>query len=153
MVQLTGMGWGISAIEDGEIQKSRAGLIRTGGVFAQAEFMAMVDLPTIGKAMAELRHGRATAQHGNRGPSWDEWWELAAADPELRNAFASRSEIFEATYTLEEFSPPADWHTRALVEAGFKELERCFVPVTAPSLPQCAEMADLNITLRPFREG
>ena len=98
-----------------------AGLIRTGGVFAHAEFMAMVDLPTIGKAMAGLRQGQATAQHGNRGPSWDEWWERAAADPELTNAFASRSEVFEATYTLEEFSPPADWHTRALVEAGFKE--------------------------------
>lgn len=26
------------------------------------------------------------------------------------------------------------------------------MPVTVPWLPQCAEMADLNITLRPFRE-
>ena len=26
------------------------------------------------------------------------------------------------------------------------------MPAPAPWLPQCAEMADLNITLRPFRE-
>jgi SAM-dependent methyltransferase len=91
-----------------------AGLIRPGGVFAHAERMPVDDIPTLAAAMAK-RPDADTAT------LWERWWNEAAADPRLANAWRQRAALFDSTYPADEFSPPAGWHTSALSDAGFRE--------------------------------
>src|SRR5262245_55278865 len=97
-----------------------AGLVRTGGVFAHAEKMPLVELPRLGAALAEVERQRRTVGD-DAAARWDAWWEQASRDPALQRAMAHRRVVFQTSYPAEEFSPPADWHVSALRDAGFTE--------------------------------
>jgi O-methyltransferase involved in polyketide biosynthesis len=51
-----------------------------------------------------------------------EQMQQASRDPALVSAMAERHAVFDSNYPTDEFSPPADWHTAALREAGFTEV-------------------------------
>lgn len=97
-----------------------AGLVRPGGVFAHTEVMPLVELPRLAKALNQVEQRHRTGRLSPR-PRWDTWWEQASRDPMLHAAMAQRRAIFETTYPMTEFSPPADWHIGALKDAGFAE--------------------------------
>jgi SAM-dependent methyltransferase len=99
-----------------------ARLVRRGGVFAHAEEMPFAELPRLGSGLAEIERARRVRQQGDARLGWDAWWEKAGRDPALRSATAERQTLFTSSYPAEEFSPPADWHTAALREAGFTEV-------------------------------
>lgn len=98
-----------------------AGLVRRGGVVAHSERMPLAGLPHLGPALAGIAQQRRTASNDGRA-RWDAWWEQVARDPVLQSAVAQRHAVFETTYPIDEFSPPADWHMAALKEAGFPEV-------------------------------
>lgn len=93
-------------------------LIRPGGVLAHLEQMPLLELPRLGRGLAELARKH---HHDEHQTDWDAWWDSAARDPVLRPAVAERNEVFDGNYPVEEFSPPADWHIEALRDAGFAE--------------------------------
>jgi SAM-dependent methyltransferase len=98
-----------------------AALVRPGGVVAHAEEMPLAELPRLGAALGEVDRARRAGGQIDGLSSWDAWWEKVAADPLLRDALSERGTVFEASYPVEEFSPPANWHVAALREAGFAE--------------------------------
>jgi SAM-dependent methyltransferase len=102
------------------LYRDLAGLIRPGGVVAHSERMPLARLPRLGPALAEIEQRRGAGRDDGRA-LWDAWWRQASSDPALQPAMTQRRAVFETTYPTEEFSPPADWHITALIDAGFAE--------------------------------
>ena len=96
-----------------------AGLVRPGGVFLNADHMPDPGTPRINEADRTLRHARMDQAKAAGVLDWREWWELAAADPELAGAAARRFEIYGEH--ADGDTPPAAWHARTLLDAGFAE--------------------------------
>ena len=82
--------------------------------------MPLVDVPRLADRLGSLASERLVRRRADR-PDWDAWWAEAAADPALRMASRERAQVFPSSYPATEFSPPADWHVRTLLEAGFVE--------------------------------
>jgi trans-aconitate methyltransferase len=95
--------------------------VRTGGVVAHVEQMPLVDTPQLARGLAALTRDRLARRPGADRASWDAWWAEAAADPDLAAPSRERASIFPSSYPTEEFSPPAEWHIRTLLDAGFAE--------------------------------
>jgi SAM-dependent methyltransferase len=96
------------------------GLVRRGGVVANADEMVPGELPQLTQALSALSRRRRAALCEDGRPGWDEWWDIAAADPALAEAVVERRRFFGGDHAA-EFSPPADWHVAALAAAGFAE--------------------------------
>jgi SAM-dependent methyltransferase len=96
------------------------GVVRPGGVVANADEMAPGALPRLGEALGELGDRRRAALRADGRPDWDAWWDIAAADPALAEAVAERRRFFGGNHAA-EFVPPAEWHVAALADAGFAE--------------------------------
>jgi SAM-dependent methyltransferase len=103
-----------------QLYRDLAGLVRRGGVVAHTEKMPLLELPRLGAALAEVDHQRLTGRDDGQR-IWEAWWAQASRDPALQAAMAQRRAVFETSYPIEEFSPPADWHIAALSDAGFAE--------------------------------
>jgi SAM-dependent methyltransferase len=101
------------------LYRDLARLVRRGGVVAHTEEMPLVEVPCLGDGLTRLRKRRTGMPRADA--CWDAWWEQAAQDPALAAATTQRQAVFETNYPTEEFSPPADWHISALIEAGFTE--------------------------------
>ena len=98
-----------------------AALVRSGGLVAHAELMPLADVPTIAVGLARMESERAARRRADRRQDWDAWWDEAAKDAALAVASEQRRALFGGNYPSEEFSPPADWHIAALLDAGFAE--------------------------------
>ncbi|HEX6423612.1 MAG TPA: class I SAM-dependent methyltransferase, partial [Acidimicrobiales bacterium] len=96
------------------------GLVRPGGVVANADEMAPDDLPVLSRALGALARCRCAALRADGRPDWDTWWDVAAADPALAGPVAERRRFFGGDHA-DEFAPPAGWHVSALAGAGFSE--------------------------------
>jgi SAM-dependent methyltransferase len=96
-----------------------AGLVRTGGVFLNADHMADDTTPRINAGEAALRRARRERALREGALDWDAWWALAAADPALAAPTARRFEIFGSHADGE--TPSAAWHAQALRAQGFGE--------------------------------
>ncbi|MFF7727285.1 class I SAM-dependent methyltransferase [Streptomyces sp. NPDC008001] len=96
-----------------------AGLVREGGVFLNADHMPDPATPRINEAERALRHARMERAKAAGALDWRAWWELAAADPVLAGPTAERFEIYGEH--ADGDTPSAEWHARALREAGFAE--------------------------------
>jgi SAM-dependent methyltransferase len=96
------------------------GLVRPGGVVANADEMAAGALPRLTEALDAVVRRRRAALYADGRPDWDAWWDIAAADPVLAEAVAERRRFFGGDHTA-EFVPPAEWHVAALADAGFAE--------------------------------
>ena len=102
------------------LYRDLAGLVGRDGVVAHSEQMPLTHLPRIGPALAKIERQRR-AEREDRRARWDAWWEQASREPALQTAMTQRRAVFETTYPTEEFSPPADWHIGAMLDAGFAE--------------------------------
>lgn len=93
-----------------------AKLLRPGGVFANADHVAVADgrLAEVAAATHQ-RHRQASFDAGRE--SYDQWWERAEADPALAPLAPERARRFEGWDG--ELSLPAAWHREALRHAGF----------------------------------
>lgn len=95
-------------------------LVRDGGVFMNADRMKDTSTPRINAAERALRHAGMERAKGSEGvPDWAEWWQLAAADPQLAAPTAERFEIFGEHADGE--TPSLEWHASTLRAAGFAE--------------------------------
>lgn len=96
-----------------------ARLLRPGGLLANVDRMPLDHLPTVGAALAA--HERAATLSGDAGVAgWEAWWAQVAQDPALADARRSRDARPAVTRSA-EWHPPAGWHRRALLDAGFAE--------------------------------
>jgi SAM-dependent methyltransferase len=96
------------------------GLVRPGGVVANADEMPGARLPRLGDALEALERRRREELCADGRPDWDGWWDIAATDPVIAEAVAERRRFFGGDHAP-SFVPPAEWHVVALAEAGFGE--------------------------------
>jgi SAM-dependent methyltransferase len=96
------------------------GLVRPGGVVANADDMAPADLPRLAGALDGLARRRRDEVRADGRPDWSGWWDIVAADPVLAPAVAERRRLFGGDHAT-SFEPPAEWHVTALASAGFGE--------------------------------
>jgi SAM-dependent methyltransferase len=96
------------------------GLVRPGGVVANADEMPAGELPRLSAALGDLEGARRAEAVADGRPDWEAWWDLAARDPALSDAVAERRRFFGGDHTA-SFNPPAAWHVAALSAAGFAE--------------------------------
>ncbi|MFF4404347.1 class I SAM-dependent methyltransferase [Streptomyces sp. NPDC001262] len=96
-----------------------AGVVRTGGVFMNADHMPDPATPRINQAERALRHARQERARAAGALDWRDWWQLAAADPVLAEPTAERFRIYGEH--ADGDTPAAGWHAATLREAGFGE--------------------------------
>jgi SAM-dependent methyltransferase len=96
------------------------GVLRPGGVVANADDMPVTGLPRLGAAMVALTRARSRELMADGRPDWDHWWDEAAADAALAADVAERRRFFGGNHPP-SFVPPAGWHVAALADAGFAE--------------------------------
>ena len=96
------------------------GMVRPGGVVANADEMPPGGLFRLSEALTALERRRREEQYADGRPDWDAWWDIAAEDPALAPAVAERRQFFGGDHA-DSFVPPAEWHVHALADAGFAE--------------------------------
>ncbi|MFI7546700.1 class I SAM-dependent methyltransferase [Actinoplanes sp. NPDC049599] len=98
------------------------GVLRAGGLFANADHMPDEGLPGLTKRLLEAADARREARYATGAAlSWRDWWARVAADPRLAALYAERSKIYPTAHGSAEWTPPAGWHLAALRTAGFTE--------------------------------
>lgn len=102
-----------------ELYGQVAGLVRDGGVFANADHMTDEATPRINAAERAQRHARMDRGKRAGALDWAEWWKIAAGDPLLAGPTARRFEIYGEH--ADGDMPSAAWHARVLREKGFAE--------------------------------
>ncbi|MBO0747512.1 MAG: class I SAM-dependent methyltransferase [Acidimicrobiaceae bacterium] len=99
-----------------------AGLLRPGGVFANADHMADEGLAGLNEAVARLH--KSQVEHSRAGGRWDweRWWEELAAEPEMAELIAQRNAHFAAAPTSSHTRSylSSSWHLDALRAAGYE---------------------------------
>jgi SAM-dependent methyltransferase len=101
-----------------------AGLLRPGGIFANADHMPDDGLPGLTDALTTYdaaRHAHAVAEPG--ATDWNGWWDRLRAEPELADAVAARDAHYadrggsaHTESTIDSVS-----HVAALRAAGYTE--------------------------------
>lgn len=110
------------------IYRDLSTMLRQGGVFSNLDWMPIAHAPGIG-AIADRcvqSHEARVAHMTPEIPSWSDWWEAVANEPELAEELAKRQRFTEWPA---EFMPAREWHEQALLAAGFSEAAevwRCF---------------------------
>lgn len=97
-----------------------AGLLRSGGLFANGDHLRTGDSPRLGELALELDR-RRIVRHGTRAEDWAAWWSAVRQDPELGDAVAERD---RRAFDHPEHSQTSRMvHERALRIAGFNEVD------------------------------
>jgi SAM-dependent methyltransferase len=99
-------------------------LLRSGGVFANADHMPDDGLPGLTQLLAEFtdaRHKHTVAT--TDATDWDGWWQLLRAEPALAEAVAARDARFAERGGSQhtESTMPSVWHVATLRAAGYAE--------------------------------
>ncbi|MFG2223583.1 class I SAM-dependent methyltransferase [Streptomyces sp. NPDC048644] len=94
-------------------------LVRDGGVFMNADHMPEESTPRINAADRAQRHARMDRAREAGAADWADWWQLAAADPQLAAPTAERFEIYGEH--ADGDTPSAQWHAQVLRDSGFGE--------------------------------
>lgn len=98
------------------VYRSVTGLLRPGGLFADADHFPLLPTPRLNQTVAVLD------QVGDgHGEGWEEWWERVAQAPQFSELLVERSRRFGGSLHPAEFTPAADWHLEHLTAAGFSE--------------------------------
>lgn len=103
-----------------QVYRSCAGLLRSGGLLANADHLQSTRSPRLLELALELDRRRA-ARHDGAAEDWAEWWSAVREDPELGEAVAERDR--RAFDHPEHSETSHEVHKRALGDAGFKEIE------------------------------
>ncbi|MEV0409867.1 methyltransferase domain-containing protein [Streptomyces sp. NPDC050448] len=96
-----------------------APLVRTGGVFMNADHMPDPATPRINAAERAHRHAGMDRARAAGALDWADWWALAGADPVLAEPTKRRFEIYGEH--ADGDTPDDAWHARTLRETGFAE--------------------------------
>lgn len=97
------------------------GLLRPGGLFANADQMPDEGLPTLTDRLIAREDALRSARYAAGAVlSWTAWWEHVAADPVLAPLAEKRRQIYPGGHH-EDWLPPSTWHLEALRAAGFAE--------------------------------
>ncbi|MEU4688362.1 class I SAM-dependent methyltransferase [Actinoplanes sp. NPDC023714] len=97
-------------------------VLRPGGVFANADHMPEEGLPSLSVQLRDHARAEREARYAaGASTSWPEWWARAAADEQLAPKAVERERIYPAREHGDEWTPPASWHVRALLDGGFQE--------------------------------
>jgi SAM-dependent methyltransferase len=112
-----------------------ADVLRTGGVFVNADHMPNPDAPRINAAEHAFTRARQERAKAAGAVDWPQWWTDLAADPQLRDVVAERFAIFgnpaEAEGDHDDAGAhPIDWHIRTLREVGFAEATTAWASLT-----------------------
>ncbi|MFC9858824.1 MULTISPECIES: class I SAM-dependent methyltransferase [unclassified Streptomyces] len=94
-------------------------LVRSGGVFMNADHMIDAETPRINAAERAHRHAAMDRARAAGALDWADWWALAAQDPVLAGPTAERYKIYGEH--ADGDMPSVQWHARTLREAGFAE--------------------------------
>jgi SAM-dependent methyltransferase len=98
------------------------GVLRAGGLFANADHMPDEGLPELTKRLLGRADARREARYATGAAlSWRDWWTRVAADPQLAPLHAEREKIYPTAHGTAEWTPPAAWHLNALRTAAFTE--------------------------------
>lgn len=110
-----------------------AGVVRPGGVFANADHMPDPATPRINAAHQALTEHRQERQRAEGVLDWAGWWQRAAESPELSEVVAERFALIgnpvEGDHSDGE-AQPAAWHVEALRAAGFAEARPAWSSLT-----------------------
>ena len=99
-----------------------AGVLRTGGVFCNADHMADPGLPALSAKLHEQAATRREKVYATGTVlSWPGWWDAARSAPELADAVAERDTIFTASHHADAM-PPYTTHLDFLRTGGFSEV-------------------------------
>lgn len=106
----------------GALYGELAGVVRSGGVFVNADHMVDSGLPTVSSRVDELRRIRREALYADSGVlSWDAWWSEIRTHPALVDAVAERDRIFSGSHSAESM-PSVERHQEFLRAGGFAEV-------------------------------
>ncbi|HTW21133.1 MAG TPA: class I SAM-dependent methyltransferase [Mycobacteriales bacterium] len=119
----TALHW-LRAEDVAKVYRDVAGVLRAGGVFANADHIPDAGLPGLSGALTALEESRQERAQAVPGAvDWDGWWDRLRTEPALADAVAEREAHFAgrggSAHT--ESVNPADWHIAALRAAGFAE--------------------------------
>lgn len=98
------------------------GLVRPGGLVANADTMPADRLPRLSGALTALAERREAQALASGVEGWLAWWRRAADDPVLAGPMAERASLFGGENHPASFTPADVWHVAALSEAGFAEV-------------------------------
>ncbi len=98
------------------------GLLREGGVLANADHMVDEGMGSLNDALAPLSEARSERQRADTGAcDWDGWWELLGQEPEMAAVVAERHSRFAgrggSSHTESDLA--SSWHIDALRATGF----------------------------------
>ncbi|GLY17545.1 methyltransferase [Kineosporia sp. NBRC 101677] len=98
-------------------------LLRPGGVLINADYMIDPGLPSLTDGLAQVERRTRYARWEDGVPSWEAWWDLLRADPELSGPTAERDAFFAQRRGDDHTESLMDvtWHQEALLKAGFAE--------------------------------
>lgn len=100
------------------VYRAIVGLLRPGGLFANADHFPLRTTPGLDQAARDL-----SLTPDRTGEAWEEWWERVAQTSRLTPLLEVRSRRFGGTLHPAEFTPPAEWHLEQLTQAGFTECQ------------------------------
>jgi SAM-dependent methyltransferase len=101
------------------LYRQLARLVRSGGVFMNADHMPDPSTPRINAAERAFRQAARENARQAGALDWTDWWALAGRDPVLAGPTARRFEIYGDH--ADGDSMPVDWHVQVLRESGFAE--------------------------------
>jgi SAM-dependent methyltransferase len=104
----------------GRVYSDLAGLLRSGGVFCNADPIPPEGVARLIGALGRWSHATRPPMPAG-APDWEDWWRAAADDPVLAPLVAERMDRFGGESHPPEFVPPTRWHVAALRTAGFVE--------------------------------
>jgi trans-aconitate methyltransferase len=98
------------------VYASAVGLLRIGGLLANADQMPLLETPALDLAAAAL-----SPSPGQAGEEWHEWWQRVERTPRFASLLEERGRRFGGVLHPHEFTPPAAWHIENLTSSGFSE--------------------------------
>ena len=110
-----------------------AGVLRSGGVFLNADHMRDDEAPRLNAALEAFHTARKERELADGAQDWRAWWTEAAADPVLAAPARDRFALFDdprqpkpgGDGKVREGRPVTTaWHLDALGDAGFAEVRR-----------------------------
>ncbi|HEX9030565.1 MAG TPA: class I SAM-dependent methyltransferase [Streptosporangiaceae bacterium] len=118
IVSCTTLHW-VDGPELASIYRAACDLLAPGGAFVNLDWMPRSRGEMYRQAAdAEMAVGLTQAESAG-ALSWQQWWQLAVARPELSDAVRRRDELsYERSA---EFMPESGWHEQRLLDAGFAE--------------------------------
>ena len=113
-----------------------SGVLRPGGVFANADHMTDESTPKINAAYADFTAARKDRELAAGAQDWAAWWTAVAEDPDLAGPASDRFARLgdprrpSSSHAGGDRPTTVDWHTTTLRTAGFTEVRQAWCSPT-----------------------